>query len=67
MFKIDNEFKNAKTRRTVRFTDSLIEQLGEIAAKNSISVNLLILQCCKYALDNQQLSQTDAAPDTQSI
>lgn len=52
MFKIDNELKNANTPRTVRFTESLFERLNKTAANNNISFNLLVLQCCKYALDN---------------
>lgn len=52
MFKIYNEFKGANVPRTIRFTDKLFEQLNEIAVQNDISLNLLVLQCCKYALDN---------------
>ena len=52
MFKIDNELKNANTPRTIQFTESLFEQLNKTAANNNISFNLLVLQCCKYALDN---------------
>lgn len=57
MFKIDNEFKNANISRTVRFTENLFERLNETAAKNDISFNLLVLQCCKYALDNQDVDE----------
>ncbi len=52
MFKIDNEFSNANISRTVRFTDKLYEQLNRVANTNRISFNLLVLQCCKYALDD---------------
>lgn len=52
MFKIDNEFKNANVARTVRFTESLFERLNNYAAQNDVSFNYLVLQCCKYALDN---------------
>ena len=52
MFKIYNQFKGANIPRTIRFTDKLFEQLNEIAVQNDISLNLLVLQCCKYALDN---------------
>ena len=52
MFKIDNELKNANTPRTIRFTEPLFEKLNETAAENNISFNLLVLQCCKYALEN---------------
>lgn len=52
MFKIDNELKSANVARTVRFTEPLFEKLNETAANNNISFNLLVLQCCKYALEN---------------
>lgn len=52
MFKIENEFKSANVSRTVRFTEPLFEKLNKVATENEISFNLLVLQCCKYALDN---------------
>lgn len=54
MFKVDNEMKSANIPRTIRFTEPLFEKLNETAAKNNISFNLLVLQCCKYALDNME-------------
>ena len=54
MFKIDKEFKSANISRTIRFTESLFEQLNKTAAENDISFNLLVLQCCKYALEHQE-------------
>ena len=52
MFKIENEFKGANIPRTIRFTEKIFEQLNRIAVENDISFNLLVLQCCKYALEN---------------
>ncbi len=52
MFKIDNELKSANVARTVRFTEALFEKLNKTATDNNISFNLLVLQCCKYALEN---------------
>lgn len=52
MFKVENEFKGANISRTVRFTEKLFEQLNQTATLNEVSFNLLVLQCCKYALDN---------------
>ena len=52
MFKIKNEFKNANVPRTIRFTEPLVEELNKVASNNDISFNLLVLQCCRYALDN---------------
>ncbi len=54
MFKIENEFKNANISRTIRFTDKLFDELSDKAKENDISFNLLVLQCCKYALDNME-------------
>lgn len=52
MFTIDNDFKNANTPRTIRFTEELFAELNKVAKENDISFNLLVLQCCRYALDN---------------
>ena len=57
MFKIDPSLKSANIARTVRFTDPLFEELNKLAADNNISFNALVLQCCKYALQN--LDQED--------
>jgi predicted HicB family RNase H-like nuclease len=54
MFKIDNELKSANIARTVRFTESLFEKLNQTAQENNVSFNLLVLQCCKYALENME-------------
>ncbi|MBQ3005474.1 MAG: hypothetical protein IJD88_06040 [Clostridia bacterium] len=54
MFKVDNELKSANIPRTIRFTEQLFEKLNETASENNISFNLLVLQCCKYALDNME-------------
>lgn len=54
MFKVDNGLKNANISRTVRFTDELFTQLNEYAAKNNVSFNYLVLQCCKYAMEETE-------------
>ncbi len=54
MFKIENEFKDANISRTVRFTETLFEKLNKVSAENGISFNLLVLQCCKYAMENME-------------
>ena len=52
MFEVNNEFKNANVPRTIRFTETLFEELNKIASENGGSFNLLVLQCCKYAIEN---------------
>ena len=54
MFQVENDFRNANVARTIRFTEEMFEQLQQIANKHDISFNLLVLQCCKYALDNMK-------------
>ncbi len=56
MFKIEKELKNANIPRTIRFTEALFEELNKTAVENDISFNLLVLQCCKYALDNKEIT-----------
>lgn len=52
MFKIDNQYANANIARTVRFTEAIYQDLEREAKKSGLSFNLLVLQCCRYALDH---------------
>ena len=52
MFKIENPFPNANVARTIRFTEDMFEELSASAQLHNISFNNLVLQCCRYALDN---------------
>ena len=58
MFEIENEFKNANVSRTVRFTKEIFEELNKIAKENNIPFNLLVAQCCKYAIENSEDNHT---------
>ncbi len=49
MFEIKNQ---QKSNKTIRMPDELIKKLQTLADKNDISFNQLVVQCCKYALDN---------------
>lgn len=57
MFEVENKFKNANVARTIRFTEDLFDRLNTVAAENDISFNLLVLQCCRYAIDNMKNSE----------
>ena len=54
MFKVETKFKNANFSRTIRFTEDLYEELATLAQQNGISFNNLVLQCCRYALDDME-------------
>lgn len=57
MFRIQKDYQGANVPRTIRFTPDLFEQLNQIAAENNISLNLLVLQCCTYAIENMDPEQ----------
>ena len=54
MFTVNNEFKGANVPRTIRFTEEIFSELNRMAAENDVSFNLLVLQCCKYAIENSE-------------
>jgi len=54
-FKIE---KPEYVNRTFRITKELAESLSEIAQREKISVNELVVQCCNYAISNMNASDT---------
>ena len=50
MFEVNNEFKNANVPRTIRFTETLFEELNKIASENGVSFNLLGIVKIRYAM-----------------
>ena len=51
------QFKIEKTEhvnRTFRITKELADTLSEIAQREGISVNELVVQCCNYAISNME-------------
>lgn len=56
MFQPDNKFMKANNiPHTIRFPDEMYDDLQTIHRRTGISFNSLILQCCKYALENLDL------------
>jgi hypothetical protein len=51
--------KDESFNKTIRMPESLIKQLEKVAYENDISFNKLIVQCCKYALDNMKMDEKD--------
>lgn len=52
MFSVDKRYAKANVQKTIRFTEQLFNDLNEIAIKENVSFNTLVLQCCHYALEN---------------
>ena len=44
--------KSSESNKTICMPDSLIEKLENLATKNDISFNQLVIQCCGYAIEN---------------
>lgn len=51
--------KHTSSNKTIRMPDTLIEQLESLAAKNDISFNQLVIQCCEYALNDMKMPETE--------
>ena len=49
MFKIE---KPEYTNKTFRMPSELISEMEKLAQSKQISLNQLVIQCCKYALEN---------------
>ena len=50
MFRIQKGYDSES--KTFRLPIELIERLENLAAQNKISLNQLVIQCLKYAVDN---------------
>lgn len=59
MFKVDKNYMHPNIPRTIRFTDDIFAKLSEIAMKEEISFNALVLQCCNYAIEEYKASKEE--------
>lgn len=51
MFKLQKGYDEYVTK-TFRLPKEFVEQLEKLAFDNSLSLNQLVIQCLKYAIDN---------------
>lgn len=49
--------KEEFVNKTFRLKRALAEELAQCAADNQISMNSLVAQCCRYALDHMNIAQ----------
>lgn len=59
MFKVDRSLSRPNIPRTIRFTEELSDMLAEISAREKVSFNSLVLQCCHYALCHYNKEEID--------
>ena len=56
-------FKVRRTEDTVnktfRVPTSLLEKMSEIAQRENVSLNSFVIQCCEYAIDNMQTTNSN--------
>ena len=52
MFVVNNKVPKSNVSRTIRFTEEIFDELSYIANAEDVSFNQLVLQCCKYAINN---------------
>lgn len=50
MFTVDKTLSRPNIARTIRFSEELFDNLVQISEEEEISFNLLVLQCCQYAI-----------------
>ena len=56
MFKLKKEYVEYENK-SLRLPKDLIAQVQELATKNNMSFNRVIIQCIEYALDNAEESE----------
>lgn len=54
MFKVE---KTEYVNRTFRLPKDLVDQLSSVAQHEDVSLNQLVIQCCKYSLEHLDLSE----------
>lgn len=50
--------KVESSNKTIRLPNNLIAQLEVIAAENDVSFNQVVTQCCQYAIEHLENSDT---------
>lgn len=63
MFTIKKNMPEANISRTIRFSETLFEELNKTATENDVSFNALVLQCCRYALDELGSEKDETSKD----
>lgn len=56
MFKLKKEYVEYENK-SLRLPKDLVTQVQELATKNNMSFNRVIIQCIEYALDNAEESE----------
>ena len=55
--------KKEYVNKTFRIERELLDKLGEVAQQENIYVNELVVQCCKYALDDMDVKNKNKKID----
>ena len=58
MFKLQKGYDEYVTK-TFRLPKEFVEELEKIAFENNLSLNQLVIQCLRYAIDNLESNESD--------
>lgn len=61
MFKVRHNEET--TNRTFRFPKWLMDKMSELAQQEDVSLNNFVVQCCEYAVENFEHSNTSKAKE----
>lgn len=61
MFKVRHAEET--TNRTFRFPKPLLDKMSVAAQKENVSLNSFVVQCCEYAMENIQQSDSKEADE----
>ena len=59
MFRVNKKTNKVTVSHSIRFDEDLYEELQILAAKENVAINTLVMQCCRYALDNLEEAAED--------
>lgn len=57
MFKVDTTLSRSNVPRTIRFKEEIYNTLMEISSYENVSFNQLVLQCCRYAINDYSIKE----------
>ena len=61
MFKVRKVEESSN--RTIRFPKSLLDEMSKVAQQEKVSLNSFVVQCCEYAMNDLQKSDSDSETD----
>ena len=58
MFRINKDFTNATIPRTIRFTESIFEELNAVADREKVCFSTRVMLCRRYVLKELETDES---------